>query len=241
MKKILLIEDDKNIQELVSWNLKEEGYVCDLAPDGETGLARAMQGGYDLLLLDVMLPGRDGFSVLRALREDGIGTPAIMVTAKNEEADKVLGLELGADDYISKPFSVRELKARVRAVMRRYGATKSSDEAVTANGSPHTDGQPKQELHIGGVAIDLAGRSVETKDGGHAELTYKEFELLKLLAENPGVVFSREKLLDTIWGYEYMGETRTVDVHVRNIRKKLGFADGEGIATVRGVGYKAVN
>jgi two-component system alkaline phosphatase synthesis response regulator PhoP len=223
MQKILIIEDDSNIRELVIWNLSEEGYDCISTGDGKEGVDLARRESPDLILLDLMLPSMDGFEVVRALRTGGVGTPVIMLTAKSDEADKVIGLEFGADDYITKPFGIRELKARIKAVLRRY----KSEEAGT-----DADGIFKFEDFI----IDVPRHVVLVKGEG-VVLTLKEFELLRMLAQNKGLVLTREKLLDSIWGYEYAGETRTVDVHIRCLRRKLGTA-GDHITTVRGLGYK---
>jgi two-component system alkaline phosphatase synthesis response regulator PhoP len=225
--KILIIEDDPSIRELARYNLQEEGYLCEEAGDGLSGLAAAVrkEGAPDLVLLDIMLPGIDGYEVLRRLRTAGSTVPVIMLSAKNEEVDKVLGLEFGADDYITKPFGVRELKARIRAVLRRYDA-----EAAGADGDV---------LTIGALTIDVPRH--EVREGGRLlDLTLKEFDLLLTLVKNRGLVLTREQLLDKVWGYDYLGETRTVDVHIRYLRRKLGGAEDRYIATVRGLGYKVI-
>jgi two-component system alkaline phosphatase synthesis response regulator PhoP len=184
-------------------------------------LETAQAGGFDLILLDLMLPSIDGYEVIKALRGGGDETPVIMLTAKSDEVDKILGLEFGADDYITKPFSVRELKARIKAVIRRYD--KECSENV---------------ISIGDILIDVPRHEVMAK-GEHINLTLKEFELLTLLARNRGIAFTREQLFDKVWGYDYVGETRTVDVHIRNLRKKLN--DDEGyLVTIRGLGYKII-
>jgi len=227
MQKILVIEDDSSIRELVVWNLSEEGYNCLYAGDGKEGLEIARRESPDLILLDLMLPLVDGFEVIKALRMDGMETPVIMLTAKNEEADKVIGLEFGADDYITKPFGIRELKARIKAVLRRF---KPDD--------PDTDETGTEVYSIGGLEINVPRHEVSA-NGQNVALTLKEFELLHTLAENRGRVLTREQLLDSIWGYEYLGETRTIDVHIRYLRRKLGDA-GDCISTVRGLGYKMI-
>ena len=230
MQKILVIEDDANIRELVAWNLTEEGYACVCTGDGKEGLEAARSESPDLILLDVMMPKLDGFEVVKALRMDGRHTPVIMLTAKGEEADKVIGLEFGADDYITKPFSLRELKARIKAVLRRSLLDAAADgEADFAGGAGSV-------ITAGELVIDAPRHEVSV-NGAAVALTLKEFELLRTLAENRGRVLTREQLLDNIWGYEYLGETRTVDVHVRYLRRKLGEA-GSHIETVRGLGYK---
>jgi two-component system alkaline phosphatase synthesis response regulator PhoP len=222
MQKILIIEDEPNIRELVLYNLGQNSYEGIGAEDGLLGIAMARSEKPDLILLDIMLPGKNGYDICKELRAEGSKTPIIMLTAKNEEIDKVLGLEFGADDYISKPFGIRELMARIKAVLRRY------------------DSSPEQEeLSIGDLAINIDSHEVKLA-GKPLELTLKEFDLLKVLAENRGRVMTRDQLLDKVWGFEYIGETRTVDVHVRYLRKKLGDEDNEGkyIQTIRGMGYK---
>ncbi len=222
MQKILIIEDEPNIRELVLYNLGQNDYEGIEAEDGIRGLEMARSEKPDLILLDIMLPGKNGYDICKELRAEGMKTPIIMLTAKNEEIDKVLGLEFGADDYISKPFGIRELLARIKAVLRRFES------------SPEQDG-----MVIGNLVIDI-GSHVVKLDGKVLELTLKEFDLLRVLAENRGRVLTRDQLLDKVWGFEYIGETRTVDVHVRYLRKKLGDEDNEGkyIQTVRGMGYK---
>jgi len=227
MQKILVIEDDASIRELVAWNLSEEGYDCICAGDGREGLDAARSEHPDLIILDLMLPRLGGLEVIKSLRMDDIKTPVIMLTAKNEEADKVIGLEFGADDYITKPFGIRELKARIKAVLRRYKTDGQEPDGIGAGAETYS---------IDSLEINVPRHEVFV-DGKNVVLTLKEFDLLKKLAENRGRVLTREQLLDSIWGYEYLGETRTVDVHIRYLRKKLEGA-GECIETVRGLGYK---
>ena len=234
MQKILIIEDEPNIRELVLYNLGQNGYEGLAAEDGIQGLSMARSEQPDLILLDIMLPGKNGYDICKELRAEGSRIPIIMLTAKNEEIDKVLGLEFGADDYISKPFGIRELMARIKAVLRRY---ESSPEQDTPAKGPGTAGGAG--ITIGDLNINID--SHEVRLGGRlTELTLKEFDLLRILAENRGRVMTRDQLLDKVWGFEYIGETRTVDVHVRYLRKKLGDEDNEGkyIQTVRGIGYK---
>ena len=222
MQKILIIEDEPNIRELVLYNVEQNGYKGLAAEDGLQGLAMARTEKPDLILLDIMLPGKNGYDICKELRMEGTKTPIIMLTAKNEEIDKVLGLEFGADDYVSKPFGVRELMARIKAVLRR---------------AEHSEGG--REIAAGDLTIDIERH--EVRIGGQSiDLTLKEFDLLRTLAENKGRVLTRDQLLDKVWGFDYIGETRTVDVHIRYLRKKLGDEDNEGkyIQTVRGVGYK---
>lgn len=224
-KKILVVDDEKPIVDLISFNLKKEGHEILQAFDGEEGYNMALSENPDLILLDVMLPKMDGFTVCRKLREK-IQTPIIMITAKEEEVDKVLGLELGADDYMTKPFGIRELIARVKANLRR------SDIEIQTGSS--TD----NEVKYGSLAINLTRYEVQ-KNGKTIDLTLREFELLKFLAQYAGQVFSREALLEKVWGYEYYGDMRTVDVTVRRLREKIedDSAEPAYIMTKRGVGY----
>ena len=224
---ILVVDDEAPIRELLSFNLKKSGYEVEMAADGRTALQKAPEA--DLVLLDIMLPEVDGLEVCRRLKADPqtSGIPIIMLTAKAEEIDRVLGLELGADDYVVKPFSMRELLARVKAVLRR-----SAKDSQSEKGREET-------LKIGGLRLDFSSYQAWLHDEPIA-LTPKEYELLKLLVTNPGRAFSRDELLERIWGYEYYGDTRTVDVHIRHLRAKL--KDDENISkaieTVRGVGYR---
>ena len=204
-KKILIVDDEDHIRELLKFNLEKNGYVVYMANDGLEGLKLAREKQVDLILLDLMLPGMDGFEVCKEIRKDNIisNVPIIMLTAKSEEIDKILGLELGADDYITKPFSIRELSARIKALLRRSNV--KYDNEV---------------LRFGNITLNLQTREV-LKNGEKLDFTLKEFEVLKLLIQNKGKILTREILLDKIWGYEYVGETRTVDVHIRHIRKKI--------------------
>lgn len=224
-KRILIVEDEKNITDILTFNLGREGYHTIEASDGETGLRIALEEDPDLVLLDVMLPKMNGFDVCRQIREAKSTVPILMLTAREEEADKVLGLELGADDYITKPFSMRELMARVRANIRR---TKMSSGAAESEGS----------IRFRNLTIDTAGYSVY-KNGIQVDLTQREYELLKFLASRPDVVFSREALMEQVWNYEYVGDVRTVDVTVRRLREKIedNPAEPAYIITRRGVGY----
>lgn len=224
--KILIVEDEEHIQELLRFNLQNNGYQVTSASDGLAGLNLARENCPDLILLDLMLPKMDGLDVCRLLKSDPAtqSIPIIMLTAKGGETDKVLGLELGADDYLTKPFSIRELMARIKAVLRRGG--KEADA-----------GETQKQITIGSLIIDVE-KHVVHRNGEEFQLTLKEFELLKELAANRGKVLTRNYLLDTIWGYDYYGETRTVDVHVRHLRKKIETSDVQIIETVRGIGYK---
>ncbi len=225
--KVLVVEDDKNLLDVVCYNLTKEGYEVSVARDGLEAVTVARRERPDLLVLDVMLPGLDGFEVCRLLRREMI-VPILMLTAKTEEIDKVLGLELGADDYMTKPFSMRELLARLRAMLRR---SQMLSDAVLNDG--------RQRLRVGDIEVDL-DRHRATCRGVAIELSPKEYDLLVYLMRNRGRVFSREQLLDKVWGYDFAGDTRTVDVHVRWLRQKIEADPGNArlLLTVRGVGYK---
>ena len=232
-KTILIVEDEKNIVDILSYNLTKEGYTALEAYDGETGLQLALEQDPDLILLDLMLPKKNGFDVCREIRQAGRTTPILMLTAREEETDKVLGLELGADDYITKPFSMRELLARVKANIRR-GDLLSAAAAASASAPA-----PQTHIDAGRIAIDPELMMV-TKDGRSVELTQREYELLKFLASHPGKVFSREALMEHVWNYEgYVGDVRAVDVAVRRLREKIEDdpAAPQFILTRRGLGY----
>ncbi len=221
-KRILVVDDEPSIVELIRVNLEDAGYDVDEAVTGNEALSAFQQNTYDLLVLDLMLPGVDGFEVCRQVRKVS-SIPIIMLTAKADEIDRVLGLELGADDYIVKPFSPREFVARVKAVLRRIPSSPQSSEV----------------LEYGRLRLNLERRSVEI-DGEQLQLTPKEFDLLQVLVRHPGRIFEREFLLEQLWEYDYMGGTRTVDVHIRRLRQKLtehpSYADA--IETVHGIGYR---
>lgn len=223
--KVLIVDDEISIRELLKFNLQKEGYSVFEAEDGITGVSIAKADKPDLIILDLMLPGLDGIDVCRSLKngQTTAGIPIIMLTAKADEVDKVIGLEMGADDYLTKPFSTRELMARVKAVLRRS----------------QKDMQPTGELIVGNLKLNFS-RYEAHLGKEKLELTPKEYELIKLFATNIGKVFTREQLLDKIWGYEYYGDTRTVDVHVRHLRAKLekDKSLANAIETVRGVGYR---
>ena len=225
-KSILIVEDEQNIVDILSFNLSREGYDTLEAYDGPTGLQLALEQDPDLILLDLMLPGMDGFEVCRQVRESGSSTPIIMLTAREEETDKVLGLELGADDYITKPFSMRELLARVKANIRRIG--------MTVQAAPSGE-----RLELGRITVDPQAMTV-SKDGQPLDLTQREYDLIRFLAAQPGKVFSREALMEHVWDYEgYVGDVRAVDVAVRRLREKLEDdpADPKFVVTRRGLGY----
>ena len=225
-RKILIVDDEKNIADIIAFNLKKEGYQVIKAGDGEEGVKMAMEENPDLILLDIMMPKMDGYEACKKIREKK-NTPIIMLTARAEELYKVLGLELGADDYVTKPFGVRELMARVKANLRK---TVIREEVA--------EEKPAEEGNFGRLDIDLDRYEVR-KDGKALDLTLREFELLKFLSERKGQVFSRETLLEKVWGYEYYGDVRTVDVTIRRLREKIEDAPGKPvyILTKRGVGY----
>ncbi|OHW63022.1 alkaline phosphatase synthesis transcriptional regulatory protein PhoP [Andreesenia angusta] len=225
--KILVVDDESHIVELVRFNLESNGYSVVEASDGKEALAKAKEESPDLILLDLMLPIIDGTEVCKKLKND-VSTesiPIIMLTAKSDEMDKIIGLEIGADDYITKPFSLRELLARIKAVLRRRTDIKIKEI--------------DKVVRVEDLVIDEEKHEV-LKNGEKLDLTLKEFELLNILAKNRGKVLSRNYLLDEIWGYDYFGETRTVDVHIRHLRKKIEDDDKnpKHIETIRGVGYK---
>ena len=223
MAKILVVDDEQVLVKGIKFNLEHEGYQVEVGYDGEQAVEMARDGRFDLILLDLMMPKIDGLQACMRIREFS-NVPVIMLTAKGEDADKIMGFECGADDYITKPFNILELKARVRALLRRSGAA-----AQKAGGG---------ELVAGHIRLDPGERSA-WRDGTPVELTAKEFDLMELLMRNPGRVYSRENLLNVVWGYEYIGDYRTVDVHVRRLREKLELdpANPEYIRTKWGVGY----
>ena len=223
---ILIVEDDVNLLETLKYNLHKEGYTIVTAVDGEQAIEIARREKPDLIILDIMLPKVNGFEVCRILRKE-MTVPILMLTAKVDETDKIVGLEIGADDYMTKPFSMRELLARVRAMLRR---TKMVELASA--------GEPAS-LKIGNLEVDVARHQVSLS-GAALELSPKEFDLLAFLAKNRGLVFNREQLLEKVWGYDYAGDTRTVDVHIRWLRQKIETnpAHPKRLVTVRGTGYK---
>jgi DNA-binding response OmpR family regulator len=219
---ILVVEDEESIAELIRLYLERDGFRVVWRSDGRSGLASVSADRPRLVVLDLMLPGMDGFEVTRALRDNGGHIPIIVVTAREEEADRVLGLELGADDYVTKPFSPRELVARVKAVLRRS--------------EPEPEEAQEAAMHLGNLTVDPARREV-VFEGRPVELTAREFDLLSYLVRNRGLVLTRDQILERVWGYAFPADTRTVDVHIRQLRAKLG--DRAPIRTIRGVGYKA--
>ena len=225
--RLLVVDDEPSITEFVSYNLKKEGYAIDVASDGLTALDMATHTPYDLVILDVMLPGMDGYEVCRRLRATD-NVPILFLSARDTELDKVVGLELGGDDYLAKPFGIRELTARVKALLRRAPASDDDDE-------PQTPAQ----LSASGVHLDVATHHA-TCEQGEIDLTPREFELLAALMQHAGKVLSREQLLREAWGWEYLVETKTVDTHVKRLRDKLEQAgvDPALVETVRGYGYR---
>ena len=225
MAKILIVEDEPDMVEGLRDNLVYEGYEVMSAADGETGLLRAAKESPDLILLDIMLPGKNGYQICREMRSKGINVPVIMLTAKSQEVDKVLGLELGADDYITKPFSIRELLARIKAVLRRQGAHPKKLEAA----------------EFGSVKVDFR-RGLAVKDGNNIELSHYENEILRLLVANKDEPVSRNRLLDEVWGYDLFPTTRTIDNHVVKLRQKIEDDphNPRHLVTVHGIGYKFI-
>ena len=225
MTKILIVEDEKSFSEPLSFLLGKEGYVVEVAADGNEALIKFEKGGADLVLLDLMLPGMPGTEVCRQIRTTS-NVPIIMLTAKDDEVDKVVGLELGADDYVTKPYSARELLARIRAVLRRGG-----DSTAELDGGPL--------VQVGEIKLDVDRHTVTFK-GENIALPLKEFELLEFLMRNAGRVLTRIQIIDRIWGNDYVGDTKTLDVHIKRLRSKLEAdpANPELIQTVRGLGYK---
>ncbi|MBR1496471.1 MAG: response regulator transcription factor [Oscillospiraceae bacterium] len=231
MAKILIVDDERSIVDILEFNLKKEGYDCLKAYDGKMGLDMARRESPDLILLDIMLPYMDGFEVCRTLRDAGENMPIIMLTAREEETDKVFGLETGADDYITKPFSMRELLARVKTNIRRGAAVAAAAENASGN-----------TLRIRGLALDLDRHTV-SRDGVELDLTQREYDLLCFLARTPGKVVSRQELMQEVWQFDYYGDLRAVDVAVRRLREKLenNPAEPEYVMTKRGVGYFLAN
>ncbi len=225
-KKILIVEDDPNLLDTLVYNLNKEGYDVVTSINGEQAVESARRENPDLIILDIMLPGLNGLEVCRILRKE-MTVPILMLTARNEEVDKIIGLEVGADDYMTKPFSMRELIARIRAMLRRAGMTVTQPDSVD------------KTIAIGTLVIDT-GRHRITISGKELELSPKEYDLLVFLAVNRGFVFTREQLLEKVWGYDFAGDTRTVDVHIRWLRQKIESdpSKPEKLITVRGAGYK---
>ena len=224
MPKILIIDDEQDILDLLSYNLEKEGYSVSTADDGLKGKELAEKGAPDLILLDLMLPGMDGLELCKSIRNNPktASIPVIMLTAKSEEVDKVIGLEIGADDYVTKPFSVREINARVKALLRRTGKKETPE---------------KENYTFARLAVDLSTHEVKV-DGGVVNLSPLEFRLLRFFITHPERVYSRDQLLDRVWGDEAYVEPRTVDVHIRRLREKISPEGARLIKTIRGTGYK---
>ena len=225
--RILVVDDEKVIVKGICFNLRSDGYEVDAGYDGAQAVEMARANHYDLLILDLMMPKIDGLQACMKIREFS-NVPIIMLTARSEDADKIIGLESGADDYMTKPFNILELKARVRALLRRAGMSSNQQEKAESS----------EQLTAGHIMLDLAQR-VAIKSGAAVDLTVKEFDLLELLMRNPGRVYSRENLLNLVWGYEYPGDVRTVDVHIRRLREKIESNPSEPkyVHTKWGVGY----
>lgn len=220
-QKVLIVDDEVSIQELIRFNLEQSGFDTEVANDGIAAIEMFESYRPDLIVLDLMLPGKDGYDVCKEIRRTS-NVPIIMLTAKETELERVLGLELGADDYITKPFSPLELVARIKAVLRRASGQETHDE---------------NEYRVGNIFLQVDTREVKVHDKS-VDLTRKEFDLLHIFMQNVGKVLTREVLLQKVWGYEYEGETRTVDVHIRHLRRKLGPEGETRIETIHGVGYK---
>ncbi len=218
-QKILVVDDEENIRDLATLYLQKEGFLVECATDGQDALARFAQIQPAMVLLDVMMPGMDGFDVCRELRKDH-DVPILMLTARSDDVDKIVGLEIGADDYMTKPFNPREMVARVKAILRRFEGGR----------------KPQNAMMIANLAVDKARREARIDDIPR-DMRMKEFDLLVAFVENVGIVLTREQLLENVWGYEYAGETRTVDVHVQHLRTRLAGANVV-IETLRSVGYK---
>ena len=233
-EKILVVEDEVSLQETLVYNLKRQGYDVEAVGDGQAALAQARQTRPDLILLDVMLPGLDGFEVCRILRQE-MNTPVLMLTARDDEIDRVVGLEVGADDYMTKPFSMRELIARVKAMLRRVRLMRDEMSQSSRGG----EALPSQTMTFGSLAIDQ-GRHEVSLAGQALSLKPKEYELLVFLAQHRNQALSREFILERVWGWDFTGDSRTVDVHVRWLREKIEIdpAEPQRIITVRGAGYR---
>ncbi|MCT4622333.1 MAG: response regulator transcription factor [Schleiferiaceae bacterium] len=225
-KKVLIVEDDVNISELIAIHLRDLEFEVDFAYDGQDGLMKGSNGNYQIIILDIMLPHKNGLEVCRELRMKDINTPILMLTSKSEEIDKVVGLEMGADDYLTKPFSVRELVARIKAILRR------TEKQVVGAGE-------NEEIKVGGLVINRTKRFTSL-DGERIELSPKEFDLLHLLSSNPGATYSREQLLNEVWGYEFSGYEHTVNSHINRLRAKIenDMNKPTYILTTWGVGYR---
>lgn len=220
-QKILVVDDESNIRDLAALYLEKEGFLVESAANGLDAIARFQQTNPAMVVLDVMMPGMDGFEVCRELRREH-DVPILMLTARSDDVDKIVGLEIGADDYMTKPFNPREMVARVKAILRRFEGGR----------------KPQNAISVANLSVDKARREAKI-DEDHLDLRTKEFDLLVAFVENPGIALTRDQLLGSVWGYDYAGETRTVDVHVQHLRSKLSGARVQ-IETLRGVGYKLI-
>lgn len=227
-ERILIIDDEENIVELLKFNLELNNYEVDFAYDGKTGMQKIKDWKPELILLDIMLPEVDGITISQVIKKDELlkDIPIIMMTAKSQDSDKFIGFESGADDYVTKPFVVKELIYRIKAVLKRSKINPSNNqEKINA------------KIMVGSLTIDFKNYDV-SRDGKKLELTLKEYELLKFMIENSNKVITRDQMLDKVWGYDFFGESRTLDVHIRNLRKKIGDENQNLIETIRGIGYK---
>lgn len=237
MKKVLIVDDEPSIVTLLTFNLEKENYQVTAADNGLDGLQLALENTFDFMILDVMLPGMDGMEITKKLRQEKIETPILLLTAKDDTIDRILGLEIGADDYLTKPFSPREVLARMKAIFRRLTPRENDDSAPK---DPHAVNEPTQELlTIGGISADLDNYTV-TVNGEAIFLTPKEFELLVYFMKRKGRVIDRDTLLDRIWNFDFVGQSRIVDVHVSHLREKIEDdpKNPRYLVTVRGFGYK---
>jgi DNA-binding response OmpR family regulator len=234
-EKILVVDDEMTLLETLSYNLKKQGYEVEMASDGPTALELARSGHPDLIVLDIMLPGMDGFEVCREIRKD-MNTPVLMLTARDDEIDRVVGLEVGADDYLTKPFSMRELLARVKALLRRVRLIREELATVAPATEPAV---ALQVLVFGSLVLDLSRHEIRLNDQPLA-LKPKEYELLVYFAQHRGIVLSRDHILENVWGWDYTGDSRTVDVHIRWLREKIELDPSipTRLITVRGAGYR---
>lgn len=235
MKKVLIVDDEPSIITLLEFNLKKDGYTVETAADGLEGYELAVGNDYDFIILDLMLPSMDGMDICKKLRQEKNNTPILMLTAKDDELEKIIGLELGADDYMTKPFSPREVLARMKAIMRRIGGAQENNEKEEKEEIAEED----EKIEVGEVAVYPQQYEVFVR-GEQIELTPKEFELLLYMLKRRNRILSREQLLNAIWNFDYAGETRIVDVHISHLREKIEIdtKNPEYIRTVRGFGYK---
>ena len=235
MKKVLIVDDEQSILTLLAFNLEKEGYHVDTALDGLEGFKMALAQSYDFIILDLMLPSMGGMDICKKLRQEKVEAPIMMLTAKDDELEKIIGLELGADDYMTKPFSPREVLARMKAIMRRMSSKNNAEEALSKAG----DNEEEELIQVGDIQIDPSQYEVIVRDE-KIDVTPKEFELLMYMIKRINRILSREQLLDAIWNFDYAGETRIVDVHISHLREKIEVdtKNPAYIRTVRGFGYK---